>query len=163
LKTLSSVIRSNYEYLVLSGQFLYEVSPANKEIKVLELPQPKAGENVEHNLVGLLFGMKAAQAKERYKIDLVDADANYFILRVESKYPNDKADFDKAHLALIRTTYLPRQLQFIQANGNKVTWDLPTIQTPAANVRPADFMQPNVPGFTTKRIQPTTKVRSSGT
>ena len=134
---------------MLSGQFISEVSPAQKEIRVLELPRPKPGENVEHSLVGLLFGMKTAQAKARYKIDLIGADQFYFFLGIEAKSQNDKGDFDKAQLALIRATYLPRRLRFEQVNGNKITWDLPSIQTPAANVRPADFMQPNIPGFQT--------------
>jgi len=144
-----------YEHFVLSGQFIYEVAPAQKEIRVLELPQPKAGENVEHSLVGLLFGMKAAQAKARYKTDLIGADQHYFFLGIEAKSQNDKGDFDKAQLALIRATYLPRQLRFEQVNGNKITWDLPSIQTPAANVRPADFMQPNIPGFRPVRVPAT--------
>ncbi len=155
-----------YEHLILSGAFLYEVSPATKEIKVHSLPQPKAGENVDHNLLGLLFGMKAAQAKARYKIDLVHADADYFYLRVEAKLPADKADFHVAQLALLRKTYLPRQLEFQQPNGNKVTWDLPTIQTPAA-LRPAEFQAPDLPaGWKMNRIpvegQGPSKIRSSG-
>jgi TIGR03009 family protein len=154
-----------FEHLILSGQFLYEVAPAVQEIRVHELPPPKAGQNVDHNLVGLLFGMKAAEAKARYKIELAHADVNYFFLLVESKTPADKADFERAQLALIRKTYLPRQLIFEQANGNKVSWDLPSIQTPAANVRPADFMQPNLPNYKLVRVGPQglapNKVRSS--
>jgi len=146
---------ADYDLLVFSNPFLYLVSPSTKEIHVHELPPPKGGENAGHNLIGLLFGMKAAQAKERYKIDLVDVDANYYILSIEPKLANDKADFHKAYLALVKTTYLPRRLQLIQANGNKVIWDLPRIQTPAANLVAADFMQPNLPGFKTNRVQPT--------
>src|SRR5262245_50202719 len=52
------------EHIILSGAFLYEVAAANKEIRVHSLPPPKPGENADHNLVGLLFGMKAEQAKQ---------------------------------------------------------------------------------------------------
>jgi TIGR03009 family protein len=154
-----------YEQLIMTGEFLYEVSPANQEIRVHDLPKPKPGENVDHNLVALLFGMKAAQAKARFKIDLQGADEHYFYLRVESQTIADKADFAKAQLALIRKSYLPRQLQFEQANGNRVTWDLPNIQTPA-NLRAADFAPPNLPGFKMTRVPAgglaPNKVRSSG-
>ena len=155
-----------YEQLILSGAFLYEVAPGAKEIRVHELPKPAPGQNGDHNLVGLLFGMKAAQATARYKIDLVKEDQHYFYLQVESKTPQDRAEFDKAQLALVRTTYMPRQLHFLQANGNKVTWDLPQIQTPANHLRATDFDAPNLPGFKMTRV-PTAgagpnKVRSTG-
>jgi len=165
LYLVNSANPKTYEYIVLSGSVFYEVSPSTQEIRVHELPQPKDGQNVENNLIGLLFGMKAAQAKVRYNIDLEHTDAHYYYLRIEAKSPNDKADFNKAQLVLNRTTYLPRQLNFEQVNGNKVTLDLPSIQTPAPNVLPADFMQPNVPGFKLNRIPatpPPNKVRSSG-
>lgn len=154
-----------FEQLILSGTYLYEVAPATKEIRIHSLPEPKPGENRDHNLVGLLFGMKAEQATERYKIDLIHEDANYFYLQVEPRRVKDKAEFDKAQLALIRTTYMPRQLHFLQANGNKVTWDLPRIQMPANHLRATDFEAPNLPGYKVVRVPPAdpgpNKVRSN--
>jgi TIGR03009 family protein len=155
-----------YEHLILSGAFLYEVAPAAKEIRVHKLPEPQAGQNVDHNLLALLFGMKAKDAKQRYQIDLVKADQHYFYLRVEPKMQNDKADFAVAQLALVRSTYLPRQLEFQQANKNVVRWDLPEIQTPA-NLRPADFEPPALPaGWKMNQIPSggagASKVRSTG-
>jgi len=155
-----------YEHLILSGAFLYEIAPSAKEIRVHKLPEPQQDQNVDHNLLALLFGMKAKDAKQRYQIDLVKADPNYFYLRVEPKLQNDKADFAVAQLALVRSTYLPRQLEFQQANKNVVRWDLPEIQTPA-NLRPADFEPPPLPaGWKMNQVPSsglgTNKVRSAG-
>lgn len=155
-----------YEHLILSGAFLYEVAPSAKEIRVHKLPEPQPGQNVDNNLLALLFGMKAKEAKDRYQIDLVKADQHYFYLRVEPKKQNDKADFSVAQLALVRATYLPRQLEFQQANKNVVRWDLPSIQTPA-NLRAADFEPPALPaGWKMNQIPQggigTSKVRSTG-
>jgi TIGR03009 family protein len=156
-----------FEQFVLSGAFFYEAAPASKEIRVHELPQPKPGENADLNLVGLLFGMKAEEATKRYQIELAAADNHYFYLQVTPKLDKDKADFAVARLALVRTTYLPRLLEFQQPNKNVVRWDLPTIQTPANNLRAADFQAPQLPaGWKMNRIPAgstpgPTKVRSA--
>lgn len=155
-----------YEHIILSGAFLYEVAPAAKEIRVHKLPEPKPGQNADHNLLALLFGMKAEEAKQRYQIDLVKADPHYFYLRIIPKIATDKADFSMAQLALVRATYLPRQLEFQQANKNVVRWDLPEIQTPAS-LRPVDFEPPALPaGWKMNQVPQrgleASKVRSAG-
>ena len=153
--------------VVLTGSFLYQFEPSAKEIRVHALPQPKGNENNDQSLVALLFGMKSEQAKQRFKIDLVHADSNYYYLQILPKSEQDKADFSKAQLALLRTTYMPRQLHFFQVNGAKVSWDLPRIQTPAPNLSARDFQPPELPsGWKWNRVQASgpgpSKVRSSG-
>src|SRR5262249_52475415 len=120
-----------------------------------ELPKPKPGANNDHNLVALLFGMKSQEAKQRYKIDLVGEDANYYYLEIETRRVEDKAEFTKAQLALVKTTYMPRMLSFLHPNGNRITWDLPRVlvNAQAKDVRPTDFMAPSAPsGWKTTTI-----------
>src|SRR4051812_2032114 len=81
-----------FEKLVLNGNFLYEYAAGTKEIRVHDLPAPKAGENVDHNLMALLFGMKVEQAKRRYEMKL-DGDQHYYYLRILPRFEADKADF----------------------------------------------------------------------
>lgn len=156
-----------YEQFILSGAFFYEIAPAAKQIRAHELPKPKPGANNDHNLVALLFGMKAADAKQRYKIDLAGEDATYYYLQIEPRRAEDKAEFSKAQLALVKTTYMPRQLSLFHPNGNKVTWDMPKVNSNATHLRPADFEAPNPPpGWTIQRVPlngpaPAPKVRSS--
>jgi TIGR03009 family protein len=140
-----------YEKLVLNGTSLYEFAPASKEIRVHTLPEPKPGQNVDPNLLGLIFGMKADQAKARYKIELSAADANYLQLCIESKTRDDKADFGKAVLALARATLTPRQLIFVQPNGNRTTWNLPVIDMPT-KLGAADFDTTPPAGWKLSRV-----------
>src|SRR5262249_22986029 len=139
------------EKLVLTGNFLYEYAAGTKEIRVHELPVPKAGENVDHNLMALLFGMKVAQAKRRYDITL-DQDQFYYYLKILPKFPQDKPAFAEPHLALGQATSLPRLLKFKQANNNDVVWDLPKVN-PRAKLQARDFQPPEPPpGWKVTRV-----------
>ncbi|MCS7046763.1 MAG: hypothetical protein NZO58_10435, partial [Gemmataceae bacterium] len=42
------------------------------------------------------------------------------------------------------SNYLPRQLWFLEPNGNEVTWDFPRVTSPA-NVSAHDFAHPQLP------------------
>jgi TIGR03009 family protein len=149
------------EKIVLTGAALYVFVPSAKEVQVEELP--KNGQAVDHNLMALLFGMKVQDAKNRYDITLKGEDANYFYLEIIPRNARDKTDFAKARLSLVRSTYLPAQLWFQQANLDEVQWDLPRVNRDANHLRPADFDRPNVPpGWKLKRVQPQEPVKIRG-
>ncbi|HEX3314305.1 MAG TPA: hypothetical protein VHR72_05400, partial [Gemmataceae bacterium] len=105
------------------------------------------------NLMALLFGMKVQNAKARYDIQLKGEDQYYFYLEIIPKLEKDKADFAKARLTLLRTTYLPAQLWFQQANQDEVTWTLTHVDPRANHLQPRDFERPPTPtGWALKRI-----------
>jgi TIGR03009 family protein len=135
-----------FEKYLCSGNFLYEWSPANKVIRVHQLPPPKPGQIADDNFLSFLFGMKAAEAKARYQIEYKVApnDKWYVYLEILPRVASDKADFTKARLALLQANYLPRQLWFLQPNGDEVTWDFPEVISPA-NLGPAAFAHPQLP------------------
>lgn len=136
-----------YEKYLCTGNFLYEWAPANKVIRRHELPTPKAGQLADDNFLSFLFGMKAQDAKARYLITYVPAPANdkwYQYLRIQARLSTDRADFTEARLVLLASSYLPRQLWFLQPNGDEVTWDFPKVTSPA-NLSPAYFGTPQAP------------------
>jgi TIGR03009 family protein len=135
-----------FEKYLCSGNFLYEWSPANKVIRVHQLPPAKPGQIADDNFLSFLFGMKAAEAKSRYQIEYKAApnDKWYVYLEIMPRVAVDKADFTKARLTLLQANHLPRQLWFLQPNGDEVTWDFPEVQSPA-KLSPADFAHPNLP------------------
>src|SRR5262249_23107736 len=53
-----------YEKYICTGTFLYEYVPAQKEIRAHELPRGKSGQVADDGFLALLFGMKAADAKQ---------------------------------------------------------------------------------------------------
>ena len=118
--------------------------PDRKEIRYYELPKPKPGQVAEDNLLSLLFGMKADEAKSRYSLKLTKEDQYYIYLDVEAKTPADKADFVRAQLVLNKDSFLPRQLWFEQPNGTSIVWSIPRIDT-RAKVNATDFDAPRPP------------------
>lgn len=137
----------HFEKYLCTGNFLYQWSPAEKVIRRHELPPPKQGQIADDNFLSFLFGMKAADAKAKYQMTYVPAPANdkwYQYLRIQPKTANDKADFREARLVLMSHNHLPRQLWFLQANGDEVTWDFPKVDSPA-NLNAANFAHPQLP------------------
>ncbi len=136
-----------FEKFLCTGNFLYEWAPSNKMIRRHELPQPKPGQVADDNFLSFLSGMKAEDAKARYQITYIPPPADdkwYQYLRIQSKLPSDKADFTEARLTLWGNNYLPRQLWFLEPQGNEVTWDFPRVTSPA-NLTPAHFGTPQLP------------------
>jgi TIGR03009 family protein len=140
-----------FEKYICTGTFLYEYAPANKTIRVHELPQTKPGQP-DDNFLSFLFGMKAEDAKKRYDLKMSKEDQYYVYVDIVPKLPADKVDFARAQLVLTKGTYLPRRLWFEQPNGNEVTWDLPKTEM---NVRidRTLFTAPQAPaGWTLDRV-----------
>ncbi|HEY7424437.1 MAG TPA: TIGR03009 domain-containing protein [Gemmataceae bacterium] len=117
------------EKFICTGTFIYQFLPDRKEIRYYELPKPKSGQVAEDNLLSLLFGMKADEAKSRYNLKLTKEDQHYVYVEIAPRNAADKSDFQRARMVLNKTNYLPRQLWFEHANGNEVTWNIPNLQT----------------------------------
>jgi TIGR03009 family protein len=143
-----------YEKYVATGTFLYEYVPAEKLIRVHEMPTPKPGQVADDNFMSFLFGMRADEAKRRYDMKLVKGppeDPHYYYIEILPKFPQDKADFQKARLVLMAQTFLPRELWFEEANGNEVKWDIPKIET-GVPMKVEEFTQPNEPGWKIEKM-----------
>jgi hypothetical protein len=90
------------------------------------------------------LGMKAEEAKRRYDLRLAGEDKNYYYVEILPRYAADKADFQTARLVLTKNTLLPRQLAFVEPNGNRITWDIPIIETGIPLDR-REFEHPAIP------------------
>jgi TIGR03009 family protein len=135
------------EKYVCTGNFLYEYSFTDKVIRAHELPPPKPGQVADDGFLSFLFGMRAEEAKRRYDMKLVKGppeDQWYYYIEILPRYPQDKADFSKARLVLLASTFLPRELWFEQPNGNEVKWDIPKIDQ-GVNLNRTEFMSPTTP------------------
>lgn len=133
-----------HEKFICTGAFLYQFSPAKKEIHAFTLPPPKEGSVAEDNFLSFLFGMKAQEARRRYDMKLVNEDKDYIYVMIVPRFPQDKADFQRARIVLNKDNFLPRQLWFEQPNGSDVTWDIPAIRA-GVQVKRSDFDAPTPP------------------
>lgn len=135
-----------FEKYICTGTYLYEFNQANREVRFHELPPPKPGQVADDNFLSFIFGMKAEEAKRRYELRLVGEgqDKFYHYIEILPRFPADKADFEKARLVLTQSTMLPRMLTFIEPNGNRITWDIPVVETGVPLDR-REFVSPTLP------------------
>jgi TIGR03009 family protein len=134
-----------FEKYICTGTYLYEYNQGNREVRYQDLPPPKPGQVADDNFLSFIFGMKAEEAKRRYDLRLLQGQDNfYYYVEILPRFPADKSDFEKARLVLTQSTLLPRQLTFIEPNGNQVTWDIPLIETGIPLDR-REFVSPTIP------------------
>jgi TIGR03009 family protein len=154
------------EKFVCTGRNLYVFDQDSKEIRVYELT-PKAGQVSDDNFLSFLFEIKAVEAKKRYDLSLFKdpdkpqtaSDSYYFFLKILPRFPADKAEFQVAHLAISRSTFLPRTLILDDPKGNRTQWDIPVIES-GAKLDPREFMQPNLPpGWQYRRMPNVSEAR----
>ncbi|MFO0841283.1 MAG: TIGR03009 domain-containing protein [Gemmataceae bacterium] len=129
---------------ICTGTYLYQFFPPQKEIRAYEMPKPKPGQVADDGFLGLMFGMKADEAKRRFSLTLSREDSHYIYVDIQPRHPADKSDFTRAQLVLNKDSFLPRRLWFEHPNGNEVTWDIPAIKTGVELNRRA-FDAPAVP------------------
>lgn len=129
------------EKLVCTGTYIYQFLPSRKEIHAHEMPRGNRGEVSDSASLGLMFGMKAAVAKERFGLSLAKEDEHYIYVDVMPRRPEDKVEFQRARLILDRRTFLPRQVWMEEPNGNEVLWDMPRMHT-GVKIDPRHFDAP---------------------
>jgi TIGR03009 family protein len=137
---------TRFERYISTGTYLYEYNQGTKELRYHELPPPKPGQVADDNFLSFLFGMKADEAKRRYDIKFMGPgqDANYYYIEITPRTSADKADFQKAALALSKGTLLPRLLKFQAPNGDEIQWEIPSIES-GARLNRQDFEKPQIP------------------
>lgn len=148
LELVSKKDPNKFEKFLYTGTFLYEWVPATKVLRIHDVPRPKTGQPLaDDNIVGLVFGMTAAAAQQRYQMTWVpDTKYNnkyYHYVQILPRTPADKADFTEARLVLTARDFLPRQVWYHQPNGNEITWDFEMLRKNAdARVTPTTFAPP---------------------
>jgi TIGR03009 family protein len=133
------------ETFICTGTSIYEFNAAGKEIRIHDLPPPKPGQVADDNFLAFLFGMKAEEAKKRYDLTLFNEnDPNYVYLKILPRFPADRADFQTAYVALLKSNLLPRTIMFDEPNGNRIRWDFPAVEV-GARLNRQEFVAPTLP------------------
>lgn len=133
-----------YERFLCTGNFLYEFLPKQQLIRAHALPQRAPGQPiVDNSFVGFLAGMSAVEARRRFDMALLKEDQWYAYIEVKPKLPADKAEFSVARLALLQSTMMPAEMQFVPPNGAVIVWRIEKIDT-NVQVAAADFAAPQV-------------------
>ncbi len=144
-----------FEKYICTGTYLYEYAPAQKVVRVHDMPQSKKGGQQE-SFLSFLFGMGAEQAKARYDMRPVFSktpDPYYHYIRIKPKMAADKNDFAEAQLSLYKANNLPARIWYLQPNGNETTWNFTELQVDRDI--PLTLFQPDMPkDWRVERVQP---------
>ena len=136
-----------FERWVWTGAAIYEYAPAQKEIIIHPLDTKKDGKVSDVNVLDLMLGMKAEDAKKRYGLQISKGKENdlyYIYIDILPRENRDKAEFEVARLVLHKDSYLPRQLWMRAPNGDEQTWNIPQVKKDVPIER-REFQAPEAP------------------
>ena len=86
--------KADYEAYICDGKSVFAYSGVQKSISEFKLPPDRTGpDNLIYNI---LFGITAADMKERFDISVFKSDAHYVYLDIKPRSDQDKRDFATA-------------------------------------------------------------------
>jgi len=117
----------DYEAYICNGRAIYEYRGLEKTITEHKLPP--GGGTGDNLMLDFLSGMKAEDAKRRFKITLFKEDQHYIYLDIVPLLARDQQDFRQVRFALFgpnvpapHRAYLPVQVYLVKPNGDAETW-----------------------------------------
>ena len=132
-KTPPRFIKKEGEYWVCDGNAVYEFNHDKKQLIERRLPKELKGKAISNSPLPFVFGTTAAQMRQRYWMCLVTPQeliGKEIWLRVEPKYPEDRANYQTATVVLADKQMLPTALSLtLPGNGNRINYvfDPPSI------------------------------------
>jgi TIGR03009 family protein len=138
-----------YDLYISTGTYLYEYRPQTKALRIHTLEKQA---NFQNNFLTFLFGMSATDAKKKFDLNLSKEDDNWIYIDILPRFDEDKREFSRAQMVLYTKTMLPRRLWFQGANGDEITWDIPSIDTTTKISEKAFHPPPAPEGWTVDRV-----------
>jgi hypothetical protein len=122
---------------ICNGKTVCIIDDDQKLYDLIHIPAQQQGRNIINGPLPFLFGMKAEQAKARYRLDVGDKHlpegkvvtgengkpvrlAPQLHIVAIPKRPHDRAEWQRADVLLTRS-FLPRAIRLINATGTKET------------------------------------------
>jgi TIGR03009 family protein len=110
----------------------YDFKAKQESIYVLPEPDPTAGQSMPGPL-GFIYGMTATEAKARFDMKLVRQfsknGAEYAEIHATPRTQAEQQDFKTARILIDLRTYLPKELNFVEPNGNEQHWIFDRLET----------------------------------
>lgn len=110
------------ERWICTGDEIVMVNDDERTYQVMPLPEHLKGTNIVNSPLPFLFGMKAADAKRRFKMTLSDKSTREkAFLIVEPRFASDQENYVKAYVMLERVNYLPTAVKMFDPSGSVET------------------------------------------
>ncbi len=120
-----------HDRIVCTGKEVYQYLYDTKQIFIYPLAAEDRKRALEEGPLPFLFNMKAADAKMRYSMNLLNETDEFYMIAIVPRMTIDQESFGRAFVQLNKQTFLPKRLVLVAPNG-KDTQDF-TIKNIAAN------------------------------
>jgi TIGR03009 family protein len=137
----------DHERIVATGQEVRQYDYATKAIFVFPLDRNQRKRALQEGPLPFLFNMKAAEAKQRYFMEISKQNQNYYLIDVVPLLDQDRDVFSRAYLQLNKATFLPDRLLLVATNGKDTQdYTFSDIQT-NKEISPVFFQAHNIKGW----------------
>ena len=116
------LVADRAEKWICDGLEVKMVNDDEKNYEVEDLPKHLRGTNIINGPLPFLFGMKAAEIKRRYHIELIPTkNTEVHTLRVVPRRLNDRDNYKEAFVRLDKARFLPTAVKLVDPTGNLET------------------------------------------
>lgn len=146
----------DFEAFICNGKAVYAYNGLQKTITEHKMPDPKQNAGSGNLILDFMTGMKAADFKSRFAIEIKKEDDYYIYLDIKPILGKDKQEFQQLRLALYgpkvkEFAYLPAEVFMVKPNNESEHWKLKKPQKNLPGIDAKVFQYENVPGFRFQR------------
>ena len=116
-----TVLADRAEKWICTGKEVVVVNDEAKTFEVMPLPKEAQGKNIVNTPLPFLFGMKAEDAKQRFRMEVRENTENRVVLVVRPRLDSDRQNYTEAWIILDKTNYLPMAVKMFDPSGNMET------------------------------------------
>jgi TIGR03009 family protein len=141
---------SDSERWVCTGKEVIKINEKEKTYEKLPIPPDSQGENIMDGPLPFLFGMKAEQAKRRYRLSLSSKNTSEdeIWLDVIPRWQNDAANWSSAMVIIYAKTFQPKAVKLVDPTGAESVHVFNKIEVnPKRGFFEGDPFKPNLRGF----------------
>jgi TIGR03009 family protein len=140
-----------HDRVVCTGKEVLQYTWDDRTVHIYPLGREARQKALQQGPLPFLFNFKAAEAKQRYDMKLIQSDEQNYTVTIEPKLEEDRAEFDKAFLYLSKANLLPTKLFLMKPNGESQKFEFGPPLVNAA-IKPGYFAKLKLDGW--KEIYP---------
>jgi len=118
-----AIMSDGAERWVCTGKDVIRIYDKDKTYEKVPIPPESQGENMIDGPLPFLFGMKAEQAKLRYKLSLdtkrMKSNPSEIWLNVIPKWEKDAKNYQRATVIIEAKTFLPKAVKLVDPSGQE--------------------------------------------
>ncbi|MBS0267206.1 MAG: hypothetical protein JSS02_35100, partial [Planctomycetes bacterium] len=136
------------ERWVCNGKEIVQINEIEKTFWRLAIPPEAQGQNIIEGPLPFLFGMKAQQAKMRYRMKLVERTADEITLQVIPLRKSDASNWEKAVVMIDAKRFVPKAVKLFDPTNNETVHLFRNVEiNPKSGFLTKDPFKPNLRGY----------------